>query len=275
MRLKTGIIMAAALAILLAVTMLAGCGSESTTPTSDEWVQTEIYMGLDIPGDGVVSEVEFQRFLEEVVSVEFPLGMTVYDTYGQMMDGDGNIVHQSTKVVALVHKNDDASSISVAQVIEAYRERFGGPQVMHTTTRIDVEFFQSDAEEAAIRQEVVAFVQEAVAYAQANGKEAALAEFSDPNGSFKRGELYIYAYDFDGNVIAHGGNAKLIGQNLIDYTDPNGVKVIQGLIEVAEGGEGWFSYTWDNPQSGKQEPKQGYVMKVDDTWWLGSGTYTK
>ena len=42
---------------------------------------------------------------------------------------------------------------------------------------------------------------------------------------------------------------------------------------MAQGGEGWFVYTWNNPQTGKQEPKLGYVMKVDDTWWLGSGTY--
>ena len=32
---------------------------------------------------------------------------------------------------------------------------------------------------------------------------------------------------------------------------------------------------WDNPQTGKVEPKVGYVMKVDDTWWLGSGIYVK
>lgn len=130
-----------------------------------------------------------------------------------------------------------------------------------------------DEASQARMEEVVAFVEEAVEYANASGKEAALAEFSDPNGSFKRGELYIYAYDFTGTVLAHGGDAGLIGRNIIDYEDPNGVKVIQGLIDVARGGEGWFSYTWENPETGEQEPKLGYVMKVDDSWWLGSGTY--
>ncbi len=257
----------------LVASVIAGCGSGSDEKSSEEWVQTEIYLGLNIPGDGVVGEADFQRFLEEVVSVEFPLGLTVYDAYGQMLEQDGDIEKQQTKVIILVHMDDDASRQAVERVINAYRERFGGPQAMHTTTPIEVEFFEGDQAAMEKRQEVVAFVQEAVAYAQANGKEAALAEFSDPNGSFKRGELYIYAYDFNGNVIAHGGDVTLIGKNLIDYEDPNGVKVIQGLIEVARGGQGWFPYTWNNPQSGKQEPKLGYVMKVDDTWWLGSGTY--
>jgi cytochrome c len=264
---------------VLAVSVLAGCGcgsgsgSGSSQNKSEEWVQTAIYLGLDIPGDGVVTEADFQLFLEQVVSVEFPLGMTVFDAYGQMMEDDGSIEKQSTKVIQLVHLNDDASAQAVGRVIDTYRGRFGGPQAMRTTSPIEVEFFQGNSSAVAKRQAVVPFVQEAVDYARANGKEKALAEFSDPNGSFKRGELYIYAYDFNANVIAHGGDASLIGKNLIDYTDPNGVKVIQGLIEVAQGGEGWFTYTWNNPQTGQQEPKLGYVMKVDDTWWLGSGTY--
>jgi cytochrome c len=258
---------------VLVMPAIAGCGSGGDENSGEKWVQTEIYLGLNIPGDGVVGEADFQRFLEEVVSVEFPLGLTVYDAYGQMLEQDGDIEKQQTKVIILVHMDDDASRQAVERVINAYRERFGGPQVMHATTPIEVEFFEGDQAAMEKRQEVVAFVQEAVTYAQANGKEASLAEFSDPNGSFKRGELYIYAYDFNANVIAHGGDATLIGKNLIDYEDPNGVKVIQGLIEVARGGQGWFPYTWNNPQSGKQEPKLGYVMKVDDTWWLGSGTY--
>ncbi len=123
------------------------------------------------------------------------------------------------------------------------------------------------------RTDVEAFVQEAVDYANTQGKEAALAEFSNLNGSFERGELYIYAYDFSGTVLAHGGDPALVGKNLINYQDPAGFYVIQALIEKARTGSGWVSYTWDNPQTGRQDPKLGYVMKVDDNWWLGSGIY--
>ena len=119
-----------------------------------------------------------------------------------------------------------------------------------------------------------AFVEKAVAYAGTNGKDAALTAFTAPGGEFHEGELYIYAYDFNGTVIAHGGDPKLVGKNLIDMKDPNGVPVISELVSLAKTGSGWLEYTWPNPANGnKEEPKLGYVEKVDDTWFLGSGTY--
>jgi len=125
------------------------------------------------------------------------------------------------------------------------------------------------------RQEVVDFVNEAIRYGRENGKEKAIAEFNNPKGKFVRGELYIYAYDWNGIALANGGNPALAGKNLIDMTDPNGVKVIQELIKVAKTGGGWVSYTWPYPKTTVNEPKLGYADRVDDTWWLGSGMYEK
>ncbi len=147
----------------LATAFIGGCNGEGEQKDSEGWVQTDIYLGLNIPGDGVVGEEDFQRFLEEVVSAEFPLGLTALDAYGQMLEQDGDCEKQQTKVIVLVHQNDDANLQAVERVIGAYRERFGGPQVMHTTSPIDVEFFEGDQAATEKRQEVVAFVQEAVA----------------------------------------------------------------------------------------------------------------
>jgi hypothetical protein len=134
------------ISVLVAVAA-AGCGSKETTEGTEDqeqtWQQTELYLGRDIPGGGAVSDEEFQKFLEEVVTREFPRGMTVFDAYGQMQDDGGNIVKQSTKAVLLVHEKGKAADDSIAGVIDAYRERFGSPQVMRTTIPIDVEFFQS------------------------------------------------------------------------------------------------------------------------------------
>ncbi len=48
-----------------------------------------------------------------------------------------------------------------------------------------------------------AFVKKTVAYARANGREKALAEFGDPAGQFSDGELTIMALDYNGTVIAN------------------------------------------------------------------------
>ncbi|QYZ79204.1 histidine kinase [Methanofollis formosanus] len=122
--------------------------------------------------------------------------------------------------------------------------------------------------------EMVAFVKEAVAFANEEGKAAALAEFSDPNGSFTRGDLYIYAYDFNGTTIAHPINPEMIGVNRLDEADVSGDLYIKELRDVALNGSGFVYFHYVDPaQNMTVRPKLGYVEKVDETWWLGSGIY--
>jgi signal transduction histidine kinase len=126
----------------------------------------------------------------------------------------------------------------------------------------------------ATKEEMVAFVREAVAYAQQNGKDKALAEFSARNGSFFRGDLYIYAYDYNGTTIAHPVNPEKIGVNRLNEKDAEGNLFIQDLRQAAYNGTGFTTYTYINPvHNNTVEKKLGYVMKVDDSWWLGSGIY--
>ncbi|NTW52541.1 MAG: hypothetical protein HGB22_08135 [Chlorobiaceae bacterium] len=122
--------------------------------------------------------------------------------------------------------------------------------------------------------DVKSFVDRALEYARTHNKDEALKVFSAKDGVFQQGGLYIFAYDFSGNVIAHGGDASLIGKNLIGMKDPNGLEVIKELVKLANQGDGWLYYTWPNPEhAARQEPKLGYVAKVDDGWFIGSGTY--
>jgi cytochrome c len=130
------------------------------------------------------------------------------------------------------------------------------------------------ASQTATKEEMVAFVQEAVAYAQQNGKETALAEFSNRNGSFFRGVLYIYAYDYNGTTIAHPVNPEKIGINRLKEEDAEGNLFITDLRQAAYNGTGFATYTYINPvHNNTVEKKLGYAMKVDDSWWLGSGIY--
>ena len=50
--------------------------------------------------------------------------------------------------------------------------------------------------------DLTATVKEAVAYARQNGKEKAIAAFNDPNGTFARNGIYIFAEDYDGTALA-------------------------------------------------------------------------
>lgn len=109
-----------------------------------------------------------------------------------------------------------------------------------------------------------ALVKEAVAFAKANGKEKALAEFSNPKGQFVRGDLYVFAVDFNGVMVAHGANQTLIGKNMMDAKDPDGVPYIAKFVEVGKQGGGWVDYKWPHPKTKQVTPKTSYVEAVDD-----------
>lgn len=127
---------------------------------------------------------------------------------------------------------------------------------------------------AATEDELVAFVDEAVTYADDHGRDAALFEFSNPNGSFVRGELYIYAYDYDGLTLAHPFNPEKIGVNRLNETDARGTLFIRNLRDTAINRSGFVTFAYINPAHNRAvEEKLGYVRDVDGTWFLGSGIY--
>lgn len=122
---------------------------------------------------------------------------------------------------------------------------------------------------------LVTFVENAVSYAKTHGREAALAEFSNPNGSFVKGELYIYAYDFNCTTLAHPFNPEKIGKNRLGESDAYGNPYTQQFLDAARNGSGFVRFYYSNPAHNQTiESKLGYVQRVDEDWWLGSGIYT-
>ncbi len=116
-------------------------------------------------------------------------------------------------------------------------------------------------------------VDEAVAFFNANGKEKALQEISNPKGRWAKGELYVFAYDLNGVVIAHPINPKLIGKNLIDVPDAAGKTFRRDIAEVARTkGMGWVDYKYKNPSTNKIEDKSTFLRKVGDAI-ICCGTY--
>jgi hypothetical protein len=123
-------------------------------------------------------------------------------------------------------------------------------------------------------EELKAFVEKAYVYAQKVGKEEALAAFNDPHGDFIDGELYIFAYGMDGEVLSLPYQPGLIGNNLWFLEDASGVKAVQRVVARAEQGGGYVCYLYSNPNHNyAQEYKLSYVMPVDDSWLIGSGIY--
>lgn len=125
-------------------------------------------------------------------------------------------------------------------------------------------------------EEVKSFVDEGVKLCKEQGTKACLKEFNNPNGKFIRGELYMFAYDFNGINKALGSNPKLVGKNLYKLKDASGLMLIQELIKIAKTkGEGWLDYKWSHPIDKKITPKTSFIKRIDGDMFIGTGYYKK
>lgn len=86
---------------------------------------------------------------------------------------------------------------------------------------------------------------------------------------------YFFIYDFNCVNVAHGTQKDLQGKNLYDYQDSKGNYVIRDLVNLVKtNGSGYYKYYWNNPQTGKEEPKSAIVFKIPGIDYLiGSGVY--
>jgi signal transduction histidine kinase len=125
-------------------------------------------------------------------------------------------------------------------------------------------------------EQAKALVEKAVSYMKAEGKEKALAVFSDPKGEFVDGDLYLFAMNAsDGKLtmLAHGVNKGLIGKPQIDVKDAEGKAFNQEMVAMlAKANDAWMTYSWPNPATKKIGSKKSYVTKVGDVI-IGAGVY--
>jgi signal transduction histidine kinase len=125
------------------------------------------------------------------------------------------------------------------------------------------------------RKDAMEWVGKAVDFYKAAGRKVALAEFTNPEGRFVDGEMYIYALDPKGTMLAHGENERFVGQDWIEVKDYSGKSFVKEIIKAAtQKGSGWVDYTWYDPEVKETLPKVVYCEKVDDVI-MCSGIYSK
>lgn len=108
------------------------CGASSAPQ-----VRTTLYFGLARP-KGSVTELEWQIFLRDEVTMRFPDGLTVWEAEGQWRTPAGSVDHEQVKVLLLVHPDTAAARQSVQAVIEAYRKTFEQQSVLWENARVCV-----------------------------------------------------------------------------------------------------------------------------------------
>jgi len=125
--------------------------------------------------------------------------------------------------------------------------------------------FSASVAGAATTKDAKAMVDKAVAYYKANGKTKTIEEVKNPNGQFKKGDLFVYIFDLNGICLANPVMPKLIGAPLKGSKDADGKLFGDEMVRMAKTkGSGWVDYKYLNPETRKIEPKTTYFVRSGD-----------
>jgi Protein of unknown function (DUF3574) len=116
-----------------AVAVIAGCAgraSPTTTPTPScaigdtALVRDVLYFGRNRPAGDTVTDVEWQSFLDQVLTPRFPAGLTVVAATGQWKGKSGLVEQERSEVVTVFHAGDEAALRAVIEAVVEYKRRF-------------------------------------------------------------------------------------------------------------------------------------------------------
>lgn len=103
-------------------------------------------------------------------------------------------------------------------------------------------------------------------------KEHVLHDYIKRSGFGKNGYIFIIGYD--GTYLSHP-KKEYLGKNAINFTNRDGIKIIQKIIDTAKQGSDFISYLASyTPSEGKTFDKISFIKGFDEwNWAIGSGFY--
>lgn len=104
--------------------------------TESYW-QTQLLFGRDKNNGTEVSEEEWGKFLNEIVTPRFPKGLTVLDAKGQWRNDDGKIIKENSKLLILLYpiKNRRSYNRKIEEIRKIYKKMFNQYSVMRVDSR--------------------------------------------------------------------------------------------------------------------------------------------
>lgn len=103
-------------------------------------IKEELYFGLSKPGGKTVSEVEWQQFLNRVITPRFKDGLTVMDANGQYLNNSGKLIKERTKLVVVVYESNSTKNQMVQETISSYKKTFQQEAVLRVSSDVKVSF---------------------------------------------------------------------------------------------------------------------------------------
>jgi hypothetical protein len=107
----------------------------------DVFARTELFFGRSKPDGSVVTDEEWQAFLDRVVTPRFPDGLTVLMGTGQFKDQRGTIVREDSILLILLYPpGEPSSNRKIERIREVYKTAFQQQSVLRADSTACVSF---------------------------------------------------------------------------------------------------------------------------------------
>lgn len=115
-------------------------GVRNIQAPGEVFTEVKLYFGLSKSGRRVVSETEWQNFVDHEITPCFKDGLTVLSAYGQYQAESGRLIRENTKIVVLIYQNSRQKEMDIKAIINTYKQTFGQESVLRTTSLIKAAF---------------------------------------------------------------------------------------------------------------------------------------
>lgn len=88
------------------------------------WARTELYFGTSKADGSLITEDDYQHFLDTEVTPRFGDGFTLLSGRGQFRGANGTIVREPAKVLILFYPFDEEKNVAVDEIRNAFRKAF-------------------------------------------------------------------------------------------------------------------------------------------------------
>jgi signal transduction histidine kinase len=127
------------------------------------------------------------------------------------------------------------------------------------------------AGEKGTPEEAKALLDKAVKAVQADEAKA-VASFNDPKGGYVDRDLYVFCFDKDGKITAHGADKAMIGTDAKTLKDPDGKAIGSEMLALSQKGGGSLEYKWKSPTTQQVGTKVSFI-KTAGKQTCGVGAY--
>lgn len=110
-----------------------------------ELIQVDLLFGRNIAGVGEVSEEQFQAFVDQIITPQFPDGLTIFDANGQYLDSTDTLIQEPAKVVSLILEDTQTNETAIDSIVKSYIQQFQQESVLQAVNEsITVSFGPAD-----------------------------------------------------------------------------------------------------------------------------------